>query len=59
VTLYDPAQRPGVVASTDVRVKALPQASEAVATAKAGAAGQLIVLGAGRVAITGAVLSRR
>ena len=38
-------------------MKALPQASVAVATAKTGVAGQLMVLGAGRAAITGAVVS--
>ena len=57
VTLYDPAQRPGVVTSADVSVNALPQASTAVATANTGVAGQLIVDGAGRAAITGAVIS--
>ena len=57
VTLYDPAQRPGVVTSADVRVNALPQASIAVATANTGVAGQSIVEGAGSAAITGAVIS--
>ena len=38
-------------------MNALPQASVAVATANTGAAGQLIVVGAGNVAITGAVIS--
>jgi hypothetical protein len=38
-------------------VTALPQASVAVATAKAGVAGQEIVEGAGNSAITGAVTS--
>ena len=55
--LYDPAQDPLVVTSLKVRVNALPQASTAVATAKTGTAGQLIVEGAGNAAITGAVLS--
>src|SRR6185436_1104167 len=57
VTLYEPAQAPLVFTSAKVSVKALPQASVAVATAKTGVAGQLMVLGAGRVAITGAVVS--
>ena len=52
VTLYSPAQSPGVVTSLDVKVK-LPQ-SAAVATAKTGVAGQSIVVGSGRTAITGA-----
>ena len=38
-------------------MKALPQASVAVATANTGVAGQEIVLGAGRAAITGAAVS--
>src|SRR6185369_14854378 len=57
VTLYEPAQAPSVLTSAKVRVKALPHSSVAVATAKTGVAGQLMVLGAGRAAITGAVLS--
>ena len=57
VTLYDPVQAPLVVTSAEVKVKALPQASEAVATANTGVAGQLIVEGKGRDAITGAVIS--
>ena len=57
VTLYEPAQSPGVVTSEEVKVKALPQASTAVATANSGAAGQLIVEAAGKAAITGAVTS--
>ena len=57
VTLYDPAHAPLVVTSADVNVKALPQASEAVATANTGVAGQLIVDGAGSDATTGAVIS--
>ena len=57
VTLYAPAQAPLVVTSADVNVKALPQASDAVATANTGVAGQLIVVGAGSEAITGAVIS--
>ncbi len=50
---YDPAQAPGVVISMNVRVTPLPQLSVAVATANTGAAGQKIVLGAGKPAITG------
>ena len=57
VTLYDPVQAPLVVTSAEVKVKALPHSSEAVATANTGVAGQLIVEGAGRDAITGAVTS--
>ena len=57
VTLYEPAQSPGVVTSEEVNVKALPQASTAEATANTGAAGQLIVEAAGKAAITGAVIS--
>jgi hypothetical protein len=57
VTLYDPAQAPGVLTSDEVRVKALPQASVAVATANTGVAGQSMVEGAGKAAITGAVTS--
>jgi len=57
VILYDPAQDPLVVTSINVRVNALPQASTAVATAKTGTVGQLIVKGAGNAAITGALLS--
>jgi hypothetical protein len=57
VTLYDPAHAPFVVTSTDVNVNALPQASIAVAVAKDGVAGQLMVDGAGNAAITGAVTS--
>ena len=57
VTLYEPAQAPGVVTSEEVKVKALPQASTAVATANSGVAGQLMVVAAGREAIIGAVIS--
>ena len=57
VTLYEPAQAPGVVTSAEVSVKALPQASTAVATANTGVAGQLIVVGSGNASITGAVIS--
>ena len=57
VTLYEPAQAPGVVTSEEVKVKVLEQASTAVATAKSGVAGQLMVEAAGKAAITGAVIS--
>ena len=57
VTLYEPAQAPGVVTSEEVKVKALEQASTTVATANSGVAGQLIVEVAGKAAITGAVMS--
>ena len=57
VTLYDPAHAPLVVTSTNVRLIALPHASVAVAVANSGAAGQLIVEGAGSDAITGAEIS--
>ena len=57
VTLYDPAQAPLVVASTKVILIELPHPSEAVATANTGVAGQLIVVGAGSDAMTGAVMS--
>ena len=57
VTLYDPAQAPLVVTSAEVKVNALPHTSVAVATANTGVAGQLIVDGAGRDPITGAVTS--
>lgn len=40
-----------------MRVNRLPQASVAVAVAKTGVAGQLIVDAAGKAAMTGAVLS--
>ena len=48
---------PLVVTSTNVNVKALPHASDAVAAVKIGVAGQLIVVGAGSGAMTGAVIS--
>ena len=57
MTEYDPAHAPGVVTSEDVNVNALPHASVAVDTANNGVAGQLIVLGAGSAAMTGAVIS--
>ena len=46
-----------VVTSAEVSVNELPQASDAVATANTGVAGQLIVDGAGSAAITGAEIS--
>ena len=57
VTLYAPAQTPFVVTSDDVSEIELPQASDAVATANTGVEGQLIVVGEGSDAITGAVMS--
>ena len=57
VTLYSPAQSPLVVTSLNTRLKVLPQLSEAVAVAKEGVAGQLIVDGAGSELMTGAVTS--
>ena len=57
VTLYEPAHAPDVVTLLKVNVKALPQSSVAVAIAKTGIAGQLIVDGAGRAAMIGAVIS--
>ena len=57
VTLYDPKHTPLVVTSFDVNVKALPHASVAVAIANTGVDGQLIVIGAGNVPITGAEMS--
>jgi hypothetical protein len=57
ITVDEPAQAPGVVASRKVNVTFPPQASVAVGVAKAGTAGQLIVDGAGSGAITGGVVS--
>jgi hypothetical protein len=57
VTLYDPAQAPFVVTSAEVNVIAPPHPSVAVAVAKTGVAGQLIVVGEGNDAMTGAVIS--
>ena len=57
VTEYDPAQAPLVVISADVRVKLLPHSSVAVAVAKLGVAGQLIVDADGKGSMTGAVMS--
>jgi hypothetical protein len=54
VTEYEPAHEPLVVTS-EINVKAEPQASVAVATANTGVAGQSIVEFAGKAAITGAV----
>ena len=56
VVVYE-APQVGVVTSAEVKVNALKQASVAVATANTGAAGQLIVDGAGSAAITGASTS--
>src|SRR6266581_2709997 len=47
-----------LLVSTKVNVGVASHASVAVAVAKLGAAGQSIVLGAGKAAITGAVMSR-
>ena len=57
VTLYEPAQAPGVLTSANVNVAPLPHASVAVAVAKLGVAGQLIVVTAGNASITGASTS--
>ena len=57
VTLYVPAHAPFVVTSFEVNVKALPQASTAVATVNTGTAGQLIVDIEGKGEITGASVS--
>ncbi len=57
VMLYVPAHDPGVVTSFDVSATLLSHASVAVGVANDGAAGQLIVDGAGSVEITGAVIS--
>ena len=57
VTLYEPVQAPLVVTSAKFKLKALPHASDAVAVANTGVAGQLMVVGAGNDAITGAVIS--
>ena len=57
VMLYDPAQLPFVVTSAKVNVNALPHSSSAVAGVKLGVDGQFIVVGAGKAAITGAVIS--
>ena len=54
---YEPAQAPLVVTSAEVKVKAEPQASVAVATANTGVAGQEMVEVSGKAAITGAVTS--
>ena len=57
MTEYAPAHAPDVVTLEDVNVNALPHPSEAVAVANEGVEGQLIVLGAGSDAMTGAVTS--
>ena len=56
-TLYDPAHAPGVVTSANVSAMALLHASVATAWVNDGVAGQSIVVGAGRGAITGGVTS--
>ena len=57
VTLYTPAHAVLVVTSLKVNVNALPHASVAVAVAKLGVAGQLMVVNPGNGSITGAVTS--
>src|SRR5664279_3307793 len=57
VMLYEPTHAPGVVTSLNTSVNAEPQASEAVATANTGTAGQSMVESAGSGSITGAVTS--
>jgi predicted RecA/RadA family phage recombinase len=57
VMLYEPVQAPGVDTSLCVREKTLPQLSVAVATSNAGEAGQFMVDGLGKAAITGGVIS--
>jgi hypothetical protein len=57
VTLKAPVHEPGVVTSAKLSVKALPHASVAVAVAKDGTAGQLMVDVAGSEEMTGAVIS--
>jgi len=57
VTLYDPAQAPGVVTSAKVNVNGLLHASVALAVVNTGVAGQLMLDVAGRAAMTGGVLS--
>ena len=55
--MYSPSQSPNNVTSAKFKVKALPQASVAVAVANTAGAGQLIVTGAGNANITGACIS--
>ena len=57
VTLYEPAQAPAVVTFTKVILIELPHASDAVAIVNDGVAGQLMVVGAGSGAMTGAEIS--
>lgn len=57
VTVKVPTHAPGVVTSWKLSVNALPQPSIAVAVAKDGVAGQSMMDGAGRLAITGALIS--
>lgn len=57
VTLYAPVHAPVVVTSVKVKSNELPHASDAVAVANTGVAGQLIVDGAGSASMTGAAMS--
>ena len=57
LTLYSPAQSPKVVTSSNTKLKLLPQLSVAVAVAKEGVAGQLMVDKPGSASKTGAVIS--
>jgi hypothetical protein len=56
VTLYSPAQSPGIITSVDDNVKAPPHASATV-TENEGMAGQLIVVGPGNGEMAGPVVS--
>ena len=57
VMLYTPAHAVFVLTSLKVKVNELPHASVAVAVAKLGVAGQLMVVNPGNGSITGAVTS--
>ena len=57
VTLYEPAQSPGVDSSMKVKVIAAVQLSVADAIANTGVDGQLMVVADGNGSITGATLS--
>lgn len=57
VTLYSPAQAPGIVTSEAVSVNVLPQASVAVAISNSGVSGQVMVVMPGSGSITGASVS--
>ena len=57
VTLYSPAQSPGVVTSEDCNANILLHKSVTDGTTNEGACGQFIVVGAGNGAITGASVS--